>query len=184
MVQPSNPPGSESTYGWDAYPSPDENVSWITGKPRKLLSVEIPPGLPAPEDGVHAAAPRAHSSDILQAEHWVDDVLESPVFWGVLTLIALAIGFSPRASTSAAWVCLAAGWLLLTRMVYMLDHVRAKARIERLKILGIVSLCSLVALAAFGFWLMQPLKSAIAAGISPEPTPTPSLSQATPTPLL
>lgn len=112
-----------------------------------------------------------------QTKTWFDAVLESPVFAGVLALIALAIGFSPRASTLGTWVCLAAAWLLLARMVYMLDHVRVKPRAKRWKITGLVSIGAFVVLTAFGLWLMQPLKSTLAQltsnneGVRPSPTP-------------
>lgn len=112
--------------------------------------------------------------------HWFDDLLEHPLLWGVLTLIAFAIGFSPKGSDLASVLCLIVAWLLLTRMVYTFRVVKAKHRTQRLKITGLVSVVSLVVIACFGWWLIPKEKEAEPP--APQPNPAPVTRAETPTP--
>jgi heme/copper-type cytochrome/quinol oxidase subunit 4 len=111
--------------------------------------------------------------------HWIDDVLEHPLLWGVLTLIAFAIGFTPKGSTLGSVICLILAWALLTRMIYTFPRMRAKSRRQRKKVTGIVSLIALVIIAGFGWWLVLPstaTSEVVAQQPTPIVTPTPSPS--------
>ena len=106
--------------------------------------------------------------------HWVDDALEHPLLWGVLTLIAFAIGFTPKGSTLASVVCLVLAWLLFTRMIYTFPTLKAKSSAQRRRITLITSLVSLVIIAGFGWWLIPLSTSTISDSNSTEVKQSPT----------
>lgn len=112
--------------------------------------------------------PQNDSNAATHKSHWFDDLLGHSLLWGVLTLIAFAIGFTPKGSTPASAICLVFAWLLFTRMIYTFPTVRAKPRPQRRKVTGIASLVSLIGIAVFGWWLIPPSKSSIAETACPK----------------
>jgi hypothetical protein len=116
-----------------------------------------------------------------EQKHWLDAVLESPLLAGVLSVIALGIGFSPKASTSATWICFVVAWLLFARMIYMLEHIRVKPTRQRLRITAVASFIAFIVLFAAGWWLMLPVKSVISKPEATSATPMPSPSVSPPT---
>jgi len=82
--------------------------------------------------------------------HWFDHgLLANPLLLAVLTMIAFAITFSPKASGLATWICLLFAWGLFTRMVFVLSHKRK----HKWLITGLLSLVALLAFSLFGWWL-------------------------------
>lgn len=114
-----------------------------------------------------------------QPDHWFDHgVWSNPLFLGAVTMIAFAISFTPRASEYASWFCLSIAWLLITRLIY------TRVKIHRGKITLVSSCFLLLIFAAFGFWLVAPIKTTIAEAISLSPSlPKPSpLAEVVPQP--
>jgi heme/copper-type cytochrome/quinol oxidase subunit 4 len=104
-------------------------------------------------------------------KHWFDAIAEHPLFWGVLALIALAVSLSPKASAPLTILSLAAAWILVVRMVYMLEHVREKPMRSRVTITCIVAVVTLTLLVLFGSWLLTPAKPVSVEVASSPPLP-------------
>ncbi|SRR6266852_5320976 len=107
-------------------------------------------------------------------KHWLETVFESPYLWGVLTLIAIAFGFSPRDSSAGTWVCLAFALVTASAAVWFHPRVRAHARRVIFTISG--TLFAAILLFPLGSWLTRPKGNS--SPISPEsslPVPEPRI---------
>ena len=87
-------------------------------------------------------------------KHWVESVLESPYLWGVVTLVAIAYGFSPKESVPATWISLGLAILTATAAVWFHERVRAHRKRKAFAAIGLIT--SLVALLPLGFWFTKP----------------------------
>lgn len=94
--------------------------------------------------------PVAETMHEQKTEHWFDyGLLANPLFLGAVTMITLAITFSPRASGLATWICLFFAWGLFTRMVFVLSRKKS----SKWLITGLLSALAFAAFALFGWWL-------------------------------
>lgn len=98
-------------------------------------------------------------------KHWLETIFESPYFWGVLTLIAIAFGFSPRESGAGTWICLLFALATASAAVWFHPGVRSHSKRIGFTITGTVA--GVILLFPLGFWLTRP-KPEAAPGVASE----------------
>src|SRR5437870_11320911 len=87
-------------------------------------------------------------------KQWLETFFESSYLWGVLTLVAIAFGFSPRVSGAGTWICLVLALATATAAVSFHPRVRTHGRRTIFTIAG--TLFSALLLFPLGFWLTRP----------------------------
>jgi hypothetical protein len=81
--------------------------------------------------------------------HWI---LDHPKLWGIVTLIAIAIGFSPRVSALGVWICLVLAEVTAVAFALSIAEKRGQSRLGWTVGIGVFGVVGLVAL---GWWLVQ-----------------------------
>ena len=108
------------------------------------------------DDAKPQGSPRVGASS--NVPHWFDQgIWANPLFLGILVMVAFAISFSPKASTVATWFCLFVAWMLATRLI----HTRTQRLSRRWLSTVLLSGVSAVVFAAFGWWLVLPIKASL-----------------------
>lgn len=92
----------------------------------------------------------------MRDQHWLETIFESPYTWGVLTLVAIALGFSPRTSVAGAWLCILVAAITMTAGVWFHPIVKIHRRRRAFTSFGAVS--SVVLFFSLGVWLTRPTK--------------------------
>jgi predicted NACHT family NTPase len=121
-----------------------------------------------------------------QKKPLLNSIIDNPLTTLALALLGVALELSPKSNSLASVVCFSIAWVLLMRMVYMLEHVSDKPKRQRLLITGGVGSVTFVALLGICWWLLStPKDSGQAAAETsssvqvPQQTPT---EMPTPTP--
>lgn len=117
------------------------------------------------------------SMDEPAQKHWLETIFESPYFWGVLTLIAIAYGFSPRESGAGTWISLV--FALVTASAAIWFHPRVRTHTRRVIFTLSGTVLSGLLLFPLGSWLTRPK----AVGSKPRDPEEESVKPKTGTPL-
>src|ERR1700682_5624900 len=97
---------------------------------------------------------------------FIDAILASPIFWGVVAFLALAIALSGKLSVSAAIIFLWAAWAMAVFGVYRAESVTKLDLTLRLLILLTAASGLAVGAVWLGRWVAAKDQSPTAAGLN------------------